>query len=205
MPRHPHRFRLDAIHTRPHSRYIEVFSRYNTGFVWHGFLRHIDHRTITDYEEQLSAGRARVDQISRKYGVRIQPVMIFPFEKDTPRAEELLRRAGFRGQGAVGGRQSPARLLPSARRRRGTVVDDPFSVVFRESIDVLSRDRMLALATLGMPIVALAHPRDIALRRFATARSGAISYFDPFCRFAAEKSLRPKSLEEIAAEVPAAR
>jgi hypothetical protein len=198
-------FAWTPCHTRPHRRYIEVLSRYNTGFVWHGFLRHIDHRTITDFEEHLSAGRACVDEISREYGVRIQPVMIFPFEKDTARAEELLRRAGFVAKvQSAGGFPAPAyyRLRDVGEEPS---LDDSFSVVFRESIDLLSRDRMLALATLGMPIVALAHPRDIALRRFSRSDRGAMSYFDSVLRFAAEKSLRPKSLESIATEVPAAR
>jgi hypothetical protein len=187
-------------HTRPHRGYLNVLSRYNTGFVWHGYLRHVDHRTITDFEAQLSAGRARVDEISREYGVRFQPVMIFPFEKDTPRAEALLRQAGFVAKVQSAGGFPP----PSYYRLRAVDEDDcPFSVVFRDSIDLMSRDRMLAMATLGMPIVALAHPRDIALRRFGRRDQSAFSYFDPVLRFAAEKSLRPMPLEEIAAEVPA--
>ncbi len=77
-------FAWTPTHTHPHREYLNVLGRHNTGFVWHGFLRHVDHRTITDYESQLEAGRARVDEITRKYGVRFQPVMIFPYEKDTP-------------------------------------------------------------------------------------------------------------------------
>lgn len=187
-------------HTRPHRGYLNVLSRYNTGFVWHGYLRHVDHRTIADYEAHLSAGRARVDEISHEYGVRFQPVMIFPFEKDTPRAEALLRQAGFVAKVQSAGGFPP----PSYYRLRAVDEEDSrFSVVFRDSIDLMSRDRMLALATLGMPIVALAHPRDIALRRFGRRDQSAFSYFDPVLRFAAEKSLRPMPLEEIAAEVPA--
>ncbi len=82
--------------------------------------------------------------------------------------------------------------------------DDEFSVIYRDSIDVLSRDRMLALATLGMPVIALAHPRDLSLRRFQRGDRSSISYFDSVLTFAAEKSLRPMSLEQIAAEVPTA-
>jgi hypothetical protein len=193
-------FAWTPIHTRPHRAYLDVLSRYNTGFVWHGFLRHVDHRTITDYEAQLGAGRARVDEISRAYGVRFQPVMIFPFEKATPGADELLRRSGFRAKVQSTGGNPP----PYYYRLRA--LDDeggPFSVVFRDSIEVLSRDRMIALAALGMPIVAIAHPRNLALRRLGRHDHSATSYFDPILRFAAEKSLRPMSLEEIAAEVPA--
>ncbi len=186
-------------HTRPHRGFLNVLCRYNTGFVWHGYLHHVDHRTITDYEAHLSAGRARVDEITREYGVRFQPVMIFPFERDTPRAEALLRQTGF-----VAKVQSAGGFPPPAYYRLRAVdeEDSRFSVVFRDSIDLMSRDRMLAMATLGMPIVALAHPRDIALRRFGRFDKAAILYFDPILRFATEKSLRPMPLEEIAAEVP---
>jgi hypothetical protein len=189
-------------HTHPYRGYLEVLSRYNTGFTWHGFLRHIDHRTITDLEAQLSAGRARVDEISHGYGVRFQPVMIFPFEKDTPRAEELLRRTGF----VAKVRSFDGHVPPAYYRLRAVAqdpsADDQFSVVLRGSVDWLSRDRMLALATLGMPIIAAAHPRDLALRRFGQFDRAALSHFDPVLKFAAEKSLRPMPLEQIAAEVP---
>ena len=61
---------------------------------------------------------------------------------------------------------------------------------------------MLALAVLGMPICALAHPRDLGLRRIERYNRAAISYFDPILNFAKEKSLRAMSLEDIAGEVP---
>jgi hypothetical protein len=187
-------------HTRPHRGYLNVLRRYNTGFVWHGYLHHIDHRTISDYEAPLAAGRAHVDEISHAYGVRFQPVMIFPFEKDTHRAEELLREAGFvaKVQSTDGGFPPPAYY----RLRIFDEMVRPFSVVFRDSIELLNRERMLALATLGIPIVALAHPRNLGLRRFGRSDQAALSYFDPVLRFAAEKSLRSRSLEELAAEVP---
>lgn len=192
-------------HTRPHREYLNALGHHNTGFVWHGFLRHVDHRTITDFESQLGAGRARVDEITRKYGVRFQSVMIFPYEKDTPRAAELLRRTGFRAKvESMGGNPPPDYYrLPGIGDE--PLTGDQFSVVFRDSIDLLTRDRMLALATLGMPVIALAHPRDLSLRRFSTGDPAQLSYFDSVLSFAAEKSLRPLSLEEIAAEVPAAR
>jgi len=191
-------------HTHPHREYLSVLEQHNTGFVWHGFLRHVDHRTVTDYESQLDAGRARVDEITRKYGVRFQPVMIFPYEKDTPRATELLRRSGFNAKVQSMGGNPPADYY----RLRGVTdepsFDDEFSVIYRDSIEMLTRDRMLALATLGMPVIALAHPRDLSLRRFRRGDPTQISYFDSVLTFAAQKSLRPMALEEIAAEVPAA-
>jgi len=192
-------------HTRPHRKYLDVLGRHNTGFVWHGFLRHVDHRTLTDFESQLGAGRARVDEITRRYGVRFPRVMIFPYEKDTQRAAELLRRTGF-----VAKVQSMDGPPPTDYYRLRGVGDEPpfsdgFSVIFRDSIEVLTRDRMLALATLGMPVIALAHPRDLSLRRFRRDDRTQMSYFDSVLRFAAEKSLRPLPLERIAAEVPTAQ
>jgi hypothetical protein len=192
-------------YTRPHRRYLDVLAAHNTGFVWHGFLRHVDHREIADFESQFDAGRARVEGITRQYGVRFQRVMIFPYEKDTPRATELLRRTGF-----VAKVQSMDGPPPANYYRLRGVADAPsfydeFSIIYRDAIEILTRDRMLALATLGMPIVALAHPRDLSLRRFRRGDPTDVSYFDSVLTFAAEKSLRPMPLERIAAEVPAAR
>jgi hypothetical protein len=181
-----------------------VLGRHNTGFVWHGFLRHVDHRTLTDYEPQLEAGRARVDEITRKYGVRFQPVMIFPYEKDTPDATDLLRRAGFVAKVESMGGNPPVDYYRLRAVGDEPSYNDEFSLIYRGSIDLLSRDQMLALATLGMPVIALAHPRDLSLRRFRRGDRSATSYFDSVLAFAAEKSLRPMSLEEIAAEVPTA-
>ena len=130
--------------------------------------------------------------------------MIFPYEKDTPAATDLLRRAGFVAKVESMGGDSPADYYRLRDAEDESPYDDEFSLIYRDSIDLLSRDRMLALATLGMPVIALAHPRDISLRRFPRADRGAISYFDSVLKFAAEKSLRPMSLEEIAAEVPTA-
>jgi hypothetical protein len=160
---------------------------------------------VTDYESQLDAGRARVDEITHKYRVRFQPVMIFPYEKDTPRAAELLRRTGFKAKVESMGGSPPADYYRLPGIGNEPLSDDQFSVVFRDSIDLLTRDRMLALATLGMPVIALAHPRDLSLRRFRRGDPTAVSYFDSVLTFAAEKSLRPMPLEQIAAEVPAAR
>ena len=195
-------FAWTPLHTHPDRRYIEMLRRYNTGFVWHGFLRHIDHRMIADCESELQAGLAHVNKISRAYEVRFQPVMIFPFEKDTPHAHELLRRAAFvaKVQCDHSGGQSPSPYrLRALQHERSS---DSLSIMLRDSTDNLNRDRMLALATLGMPIIALAHPCDLALRRFARRDAAAATYFDPVLKFAAEKSLRPMSLEEIAAEAP---
>jgi hypothetical protein len=163
--------------------------------------RHVDHKTIKDLERHLIEGRKRVDEIWHEYGARLQPVMIFPFERATPQADELLRQSGFRAQVQSADGRPPSDYY--RLRTKEPSMDRQFSVIFRDSVGRLNREQMLALATLGMPIVALAHPYDVGLRRFPRADEGSSSYFDPILEFAAEKSLRPMSLEEIAAEVPA--
>jgi hypothetical protein len=64
----------------------------------------------------------------------------------------------------------------------------------------LTRDRMIALAALGMPLLAFGHPKDVGLRRLSrfAERGGTFSHFDEVLDFAAVKSLRGCSLEQIA-------
>ncbi len=190
---------------RPSRRYIEILKEYQCGFVWHGLLHHVDHRTITDPDSALSMGRHLVETICHRYQVRFQPVMIFPFERDTPRTVELLRRAGFLAMAetpplapnddnpATGG----ATVEVAADR-----ADDNFMILKRYPVAALMRSRMLALATLGLPIIAAAHPRDVSLRRLPLPRGGdgSFSHFDQVLGFAAEKQLQPASLERIAVE-----
>jgi hypothetical protein len=194
-------------HSHPHRRYVNLLQRYNTGFVWHGFLRHVDHRKVNDPVSEYSTGRELIEQIERNYGVHIQPVMIFPFEKDTPSAVELLRHQSFIAKVQSFDyevRVSPPPNYYRLRHLQQSRSDgESFAVIFRDAIEMLSRGRMLALATLGMPIIAIGHPRNLALRRFGRLRdSMQLDYFDPVLKFATEKSLRPMSLETIAAEVP---
>jgi hypothetical protein len=61
---------------------------------------------------------------------------------------------------------------------------------------------MLAIAALGMPILAFGHPKDVRLRRLSGLidRGGTFSHFDPVLDFASSKSLRCQSLETIARE-----
>ena len=191
--------------SRPSRRYIEILKEYQCGFVWHGLLNHIDHRTIADPDSALGLGRHLVETICHRYQVRFQPVMIFPFERDTPATVELLRRAGFLamaetppldpddGNAATGG----ATVDGAADRD-----DDNFMVLKRYPVGALTRSRMLALATLGLPIIAAAHPRDVSLRRLPLPRGGdgSFSHFDQVLGFAAEKQLQPASLERIALE-----
>jgi len=190
---------------RPSRRYIEVLKEYQCGFVWHGLLHHVDHRTIADPDSALGLGRHLVQTICQRYQVRFQPVMIFPFERDTPATVALLKRTGFLamaetpplapdGNGATGG----ATVELAADR-----ADDNFMILKRYPVAALTRSRMLALATLRLPIIAAAHPRDVSLRRLPLPRGdgdGSFSHFDQVLGFAAEKQLRPASLERIAQE-----
>ncbi len=196
-------FAWTPLHANPDRRYVDLLKHYNSGFVWHGFLRHIDHRTIAGFEHELAKGRTLVHQISRRYDVRFEPVMIFPFEKDTPKADALLRQSDFIAKVRC---YSEDLATPHCFRLRSLQNDnsrsDSFVTIYRYSVDQLTRDHMLALAILGMPISALAHPRDLALRRVERHNSAAVSYFDPVLRFAKTKLLRPMSLEDIASLVP---
>jgi hypothetical protein len=190
-------------HSHPDRRYIDLLRCYSTGFVWHGFLQHVDHRTLIDFDHELQAGRSLVHEISARYNVRFQPVMIFPFEKDTSQATDLLHKSDFLAKALC---YDSARATPDCFRLRSlqdeNAFDHSLAVIYRHAVEQLSRDRMLALAVLGMPISALAHPRDLGLRRIERHNPAAISYFDSVLEFAKEKSLRSMSLEDIAAEVP---
>lgn len=131
--------------------------------------------------------------------------MIFPFERDTPATVELLRRAGFLAMAetppVAPGDENPAtgvsRVDGAADR-----ADDDFVILQRYPVAALTRGRMLALATLGLPIIAAAHPRDVSLRRLPMPRGGdgSFCHFDHVLGFAAEKQLQPASLERIAVE-----
>ena len=193
--------------TRVHHRYVDILRNHNTGYVWHGFMRHLDHRSIMDLETDLKRGRKLIDEIVQKYDVRIQPVMIFPYEKDSPVCDELLKRSDFIAK--VQSFDPDINAVPrSYFRLRSTRIDRPapiaqFNVLLREEETKLTRDRMLALAALGLPIIALAHPNNLGVQRFRpTLDSMGPTYFDRVLRFASEKSLRPMSLENIANEMP---
>jgi len=192
--------------TRVNRAYVETLRRYNTGYVWHGLLRHMDHSTIMDLETDLSIGRSLIREISKRYDIEIQPVMIFPYEKDNAACVALLRRADY-----VARVQSfdpdPKAVPRSYFRLRSAQTDTSagasFATLLRDSVEMLNRNRMLALATLGMPIIALAHPNNLGVQRLRPTREPmGPSYFDRIVKFAAEKSLRPMSLEHIACEMP---
>lgn len=195
--------------SRPSRRYIETLKEFNTGFVWHGLLHHVDHRTVKEPRRDFAIGRRLVDEISRRYEVEFQPVMVFPFEKDSAGSIAVLKRAGFIAKAESHDHPTaPEMAATEILSDAGTdEADRNFTVLERYDVGVLTRERMLARAALGLPVIVAAHPRDVALRRLASLRSdgGSVDRFNQVTDFAAEKKLRPESLERIAHEMIAAR
>jgi len=70
----------------------------------------------------------------------------------------------------------------------------------------LARDRMLAMAALGLTIVGYAHPGDVEPRRLSRVweRARNVTYFDRMLDFPSSKRLRAHSLEQIATEIKGA-
>src|SRR5439155_18965754 len=130
--------------------------------------------------------------ISGRYDVNLQPVMVFPYEKETERCIDLIRRRGF-----VANARTPDHGDPAEFELSGP---ENFVTLTRDSIETLTRDRMLARAAAGLPIIVAAHPHNAGLRRLAAIRreSEVLTAFDPLLDFATEKGLRPQSLQEIA-------
>jgi hypothetical protein len=194
-------------HARPCRRYLDAMKEFPIGFVWHGLCRHVDHRLIKYPAGELEDGRRMVARIERRYGIRLQPIIIFPFERSAPKQFELLARAGFlasveqpRHPSCIDPhqRESPLDSLPART--------DPVSgltVLYRYPAMSLTRERMLAMAALGLPIIAFAHPDEVGLKRFSRFwdRGGDPSHFDEVLKFAASKGLPSRSLEDIAIEV----
>jgi hypothetical protein len=198
-------FAWTPAYTRPSRRYVEALKAFRSGFVWHGLRRHVDHSAIDDLAAEFAAGRRLVEAVSEAYGVRFQPVMVFPFERDTPGCGAFLKRHGFIAKVqqcaelAVPGATGAMRQVSVARPP-----DPPlpgFAVLDRVPVESLRREAMVARAALGLPLIAAAHPCDLGLRRLEALRprsSGTVNYFDPVLQFAEEKNLRAASLEEVA-------
>jgi hypothetical protein len=195
--------------SHPSRRYIETLKEFNTGFVWHGLLHHVDHRTVKDPEGDFAVGRRLVEEISRRYEVEFQPVMVFPFEKDTAGSVAVLKRAGFIAKAEMHSDSGTAEAAGPEMASNGDAGEPgrKFTILERHGVGKLSRERMLARAALGFPIIAAAHPKDVALKRFARLRydAGSVDYFDEVVDFAAEKKLRPEALQHIAQEMIASR
>ena len=196
--------------THPNRGYVDTLRAFNAGFVWHGFQHHIDHTTIDDLEGELAAGTALVELLSRRFAVQFQKVMVFPFERADARSFAALAEHAFLAAVELANARPwlddalPAHLrysTPAHYHGNGVL-----PCLRRYAPSMLERGTMLALAALGYPIIVAAHPGDVTLRRFAAARSrGSTQYFDDVLAFAAEKKLRPASLEQIAGEMFALR
>jgi hypothetical protein len=152
--------------------------------------------------------------------------MIFPFEVSAPKQFPLLAQAGF-----LASVEAPqAEFLASDGKLTNPCADphlpspcaDPhlprylgdslpahvdvtsdLTILYRYAASSLTRERMLAMAALGLPIIAAAHPKNVGLKRFSRFRDrgGDFSHFDEILKFASSKGLRSLSLEHIAIEV----
>jgi hypothetical protein len=132
--------------------------------------------------------------------------MIFPFERANPEAVRVARREGFSAsyENPIN-REELESFVPGFMRYSTSL--QPlyglyYPVLCRFPASFLSYNRMLALATLGLPIVLTAYPEDLRLRSFVGLWNfpGSLNRCDGVLRFAAAKGLRPLSLEEIAHE-----
>lgn len=186
-------------------RYVEILRRHNAGFIWHGLYRHVDHTVLEDPAADLEAGKQAVERISNRYGVRLQPVIVFPMERMDPVAERVAMENQF-----LAGIEQPREDEPEAESpmylRYSTAVsvhEGGFRFLHRYESKFLTRDRMVAMATLGDPIIAFCHPKDVGLKRLSRFidRGGSVSHFDHILDFAAAKGLAPRSLEEIARQM----
>ena len=193
--------------THPPRSYVATTGRFNVGFVWHGLNRHIDHSELRDPQVELAHGRANVDEIARRYGVRFQPVIIFPYERHSPAVIDAVHRAGF-----VASFENPftqpayETALPGYLRMSTPmqpIYGRYFPIFRRFAARLLDRGRMLALAALGMPIIATVHPQGVGLGRLPGPfqKSGNESDLNRIVSFAAEKKLRPMTLCAIAQEM----
>jgi hypothetical protein len=195
-------------YNHPSTRYISALKRFNTGFVWHGLWRHVDHRRVEDPCADHQRGLRLVDEISRHYSVRFQPIMILPFQDVDVRMLLYLRDAGFSAAVFHGDpRPGIPNSLP-AFMHYSTFWHDAYldflPVLRRYLAPELTRERLLANAALDLPIIAAAHPFEVGLRRFAGIYKPwepLVLHFGEVLTFAREKGLRPLSLEEIAREM----
>lgn len=200
-------FAWTPCHTNPCRGYIETMKEFPTGFVWHGLCRHVDHRTIEHPAAELAEGRRMVGRIERRFGIHLQPIMIFPFERSAPKQFPLLTEAGFLAiveeprHPSCSDPDLPGFIGDSLPSR--TDAASGLTILYRYPAASLTRDRMLAMAALGLPIIALGHPDEVGLKRFSRFwdRGGDVSHFDEVLKFASSKGLPSRSLEDIATEV----
>lgn len=192
--------------SHPSPRYVELIKRFDGGFLWHGFAHHVHHDSLADPEAEMAAGLRLVEQIQRRYGVRFQPVMVFPFERGGERSTQMLARFGFQAM-ALSLFAYPETFagLPSYLShsiiQRSAGEAGPL-LLRRQAIERFPTDLMLAHAIMGLPVLALAHPEDFALKRFPRPWAGdSMAELDRVLDAAAAWGLRPRSMEQIAQEV----
>ena len=185
-------------------RYIEILKHHDTGFVWHGMHRHVDHQKIDNPTAEMQAGKRAAAANAERYDIQLQPVLIFPFERADRRTEDLLLNEGFIAAAEQPRIDEGEPGMPAYLRFANVACTHQSGMRFlhRYEADFLTRDRMLALASLGMPILAFGHPKDVRLRRLSRfmERGGVFSHFDEVLDFASAKNLPGRSLEEIASE-----
>jgi hypothetical protein len=183
-------------------RYVEILKGHGAGFLWHGMHRHVDHQKIDEPVAEMRAGKEEMAANRHRYGVKFQPIMIFPFERAHRRVEELLLNEGFLAAAEQPRHGEGAGKSPEYLRYCNESCEHESGLRFmhRYESEFLTRDRMIAIASLGMPILAFAHPKDVRLRRLSRVieRGGSFSHFDEVLEFASSKGLPGQSLEEIA-------
>jgi hypothetical protein len=191
----------------PARNFVETLKRFNTGIVWHGFKHHLNHRDARDLAGHLGDGAEMVAQISRRFGVRFQPIMVFPFESFGLNALPILEHHGFLGtyanRVAPIGLWSPYPSFMNYSLPLHEQFTDIFPVMRRHSIEMLTRDVMLSHAALNLPMITVIHPCDIGLRRwpYYPNRQDDQTLCDRVLSFAAAKHLQARSLQDIAQEV----
>jgi hypothetical protein len=200
-------FAWTPCHTSVSRVYVQAMKRFPTGFVWHGLFRHVDHRMLLCPEEEYAKGRQMVERLERRFAIRFQPLMIFPFERSAERQFPLLAKSGFLA--SVEEPHHPSCSEPDIPAYMNDALParvDPNSglmVLYRYPATSLTRERMLAMASLGLPIIASAHPEEVGLKRFSrfVDRGGHASHLDEILKFASAKRLPSRSLEEIVREI----
>jgi hypothetical protein len=186
-------------------RYVEILKSHGVGFLWHGIHQHVDHQKIDNPGAEMEIGKRAMAGNVERYGVRLQPLIIFPYERAHSSAERLLLNEGFiAGAEQPRNEESATETPPYLQYCEAWCAHESgLRFLHRYEAPFLTRDRMLAIAAMGMPILAFAHPKDVRLRRLSrfVERGGTYAHFDEVLDFAAAKNLPGQSLEEIARAV----
>ena len=159
-------------YTHPSTRYIEALKQFNAGFVWHGLYRHVDHGQVRNPAAVHAEGLKLVGEITKRYAVRFQPIMILPFERRCSEVLLYLPKAGFKAAVFDDDFRRPGlqNRLPGYMHHSTPLHDlyiDYLPALRRYSGAELTRDIMLANAALDLPIIAAAHPFEVGLRRYS--------------------------------------